>query len=183
MPLSRCAITLDKSHLPGSSIHMNKFYILGFFVIVVGGSYWLFFHQTEKDRIKAPFRELEELVAEDTAPGLMGKARVVQTFRRIFQSQVVLETPSAPVSGVYTPEELAGVYLSMLGAGARIELRFRSLNIQSITDNRALVKARVEASVEEASGRTATHGAEVNVTLEKDGDGKWKLDHFREEGR
>lgn len=161
--------------------YMNKFYLVGFLAAFLAVGYWIFFHQSEEDRIKAPFHELEELVSEDIAPGLMGKARVVQTFRRIFQPQVVLETPSAPVSGVYTPEELAGVYLSMREAGAQINVRFRSLSIQSITGSRALVRTQVEASVDEPSGRVATHGAELNVTLEQDEDGRWRFDHFREE--
>ncbi len=139
---------------------------------------WFGLRKTGEERVRARFSELLEVLDEPPASGLMGRARVVADFRDLFADPVVIEARQAPVNGTFTPDQLAGLYLSAVESGVRVEVEMDVGGVEFPEEGVAVADVEVRGEVIRPGGQRRARKGKARVELRLL-EGEWQFAFFQ----
>lgn len=156
-----------------------------FALVVFAGAllaiWWFVLRPSEEGEIRERFSELTELVSEPLPEGVIAKARILGGFRDLFADPVAIDSDSAGLAGLYSPDKLTGIYFSALRSGAVVKILLKPGRIELPETGVARVEAVVSATVTKASGTRQEESGRMRVEL-REIDGDWKFASFVEAG-
>lgn len=141
--------------------------------------WWFVLRPSAEHEVRQQFEELSALVSEPPADGLMGKAKVLGGFRELFLDPVAIDSPAAGLDGLYSPQELAGAYLSAVQSGGVLDLSFDPGRIEFTETGEAHLEAGVVATITKPGGRAREESGRIAVELRETG-GEWLFSSFEE---
>tara|TARA_R100000027_G_scaffold42073_3_gene31444 strand:+ start:40807 stop:41298 length:492 start_codon:yes stop_codon:yes gene_type:complete len=143
---------------------LTQILIVSLIAVTIG---YLILRPSEEDKIRERLEELTQTLSTPPQNGLLGKAQVISSFQNLLANPVFLDSPTPHLQGVKSPRALALAYITLTQTGQQPTIEFKSLSIDILSENRAILKATATGSLIKNTTPTQSFSTPIEIELNK----------------